>query len=64
MQIRQKSSPAHEIMRPRRNLENTVTLIHSHLKYNPRIITCKILHESFVARFPANKFARAHGDSD
>ena len=35
-------------------------LIHSHLKQNPRIITCKILDESSVARFPANKFLRAH----
>ena len=26
------------------------------------IITCKILQESSVARFPANKFARAHAD--
>ena len=31
-------------------------------KIKPRIITCKILHESSVARFPANKFARAHAD--
>ena len=29
-------------------------------KINPRIKTCKILHESSVARFPTNKFARAH----
>ena len=28
----------------------------------PPITTCKILHESSVARFPANKFARAHAD--
>ena len=27
------------------------------LKINPRIITCKILHESSVARLPADKFA-------
>ena len=27
-------------------------------KIKPRIITCKILHELSVARFPANKFAR------
>ena len=25
-------------------------------------ITCKILHKSSVARFPANKFVRAHAD--
>ena len=31
-------------------------------KIKPRIITCKILHESSVARFPTNKFARAHAD--
>ena len=31
-------------------------------KIKPCIITCKILHESSVARFPANKFARAHAD--
>ena len=31
-------------------------------KLKPCIITCKILHESSVARFPANKFARAHAD--
>ena len=41
--------------------QNTVTLIHSHLK-KPYIITCKILHESSVARCPANKFVRAHAD--
>ena len=43
-------------------LENTVrfTLIHSHLKEKPRIITCKILLS--VARFAANKFAQAHAD--
>ena len=27
------------------------------------MITCKILHESSVVRFPANKFARAHADA-
>ena len=27
-------------------------------------MTCKILHESFVARFPANKFARVQDDTD
>ena len=32
------------------------------LKINPRIITCKMLDESYVARFPASKFARAHAD--
>ena len=26
-------------------------------KINPRIITCKISHESSVPRFPGNKFA-------
>ena len=38
------------------------TLIHSHLKYNPPITTCKVIHESSVARFPAYKSARAHAD--
>ena len=32
------------------------------LKINPRIITCKISHESFVARPPVNKLARAHAN--
>ena len=58
----EKCWPAYEIMWSRRNLENIVTLIHSHLKWKPRTITYKILHESFVARFPANRFARAHAD--
>ena len=31
-------------------------------KIKPRIITCKILHESSVARFPAYEFTRAHAD--
>ena len=42
--------------------KHSYTLIRSHLKYNPRIITSKILHESSVARFPANKFAPVHAD--
>ena len=36
--------------------------VSDYLKINPRIITCRILHESSVARFPADKFARAHVD--
>ena len=31
-------------------------------KINRRIITCKILDESSVARFPAGTFARTHAD--
>ena len=31
-------------------------------KIKTRIIACKILHESSVAPFPSNKFARVHAD--
>ena len=31
-------------------------------KIRPHIITCKILHESSVARFLANQFVQSHAD--
>ena len=38
------------------------TRLHTYSLIKPCIITCKVLHDSSVARFPADKLSRAHAD--